>query len=330
MLPSTSLAAVILQYHHVSSETPPITSISVAGFREHMNYLKDNGFNVVPLPQLMKKLQNKQPVDDKTVAITFDDGYDNVYHNARPILKALNWPYTIFVNPTFIDGKYKRHMSWDQLNELAKEKVTIANHTMSHEYMVRTPKGTPPHQWQAKMIKEVEDAEARIHEMTGQNHKYLAYPYGEFNHELQVQMRKLGYIAFGQHSGAVGPYTNMTRVPRFPASGIYANLKTLEVKMNSLPFKIEGLQDANMVIKQNPATLQVYINVDDFNPSQLACFAQNALRATIEWKNKGMFTVVSPEALPEGRSRYNCTAPSQTKPGRFYWFSQPWLNLTEQ
>lgn len=328
LMPWSGFAAVILQYHHVSSETPAITSLSTEQFKTHMNYLKDNEFKVIGLPELMEKIRKKQPIADKTVAITFDDGYDNVYHNARPILKALGWPYTIFVNPTFIDDKYKRHMTWQQLNEVAKEGVTIANHTMSHEYMVRVPKGTPVSVWREKMLKQVEDAEARIKQETGQNHKMLAYPYGEFDHDLQVEMKKRGYIAYGQHSGAVGHYTNLTRVPRFPASGIYANLKTLKTKMASLAFKIEGLENASMVVEQNPPKVTVWLNVEDFYPSQLACFAQNSARATIEWADKeGKFTVVSPEALPQGRSRYNCTAPSKSKPGRFYWFSQPWLNL---
>lgn len=330
-LPLSAFSAVILQYHHVSSETPAITSISPQGFAEHMAFLQDNGFNVVPLPQLMEKIRKKQAIDDKTVAITFDDGYDSVYHNARPILKKLGWPYTIFVNPKFIDGKYSRHISWQQLNEMAKENVTIANHTMAHDYMVRPPKGTPVGTWREKMLAEVEQAELRIKQMTGQNHKMLAYPYGEFDQELQIAMKQHGYTAFGQHSGAVGHYTNLTRIPRFPASGIYANLNTLKDKLYSLPFKIEGLQNANMVIEQNPATLKVWLKADDFNPSQLNCFAQGATHATIKWHNKNsQFSVVSPEPLPEGRSRYNCTAPSKSKPGRFYWFSQPWLNLQAQ
>ena len=70
-----SYAAVILQYHHVSTDTPASTSIAPAQFEKHMQYLKDNGFTVVPLSKIVESVQNKQALADKTVAITFDDAY---------------------------------------------------------------------------------------------------------------------------------------------------------------------------------------------------------------------------------------------------------------
>lgn len=327
LVSNLSYAAVILQYHHVSSETPAITSLSVFDFKKHMDYLKDNQFNVIALPDLMEKVVKKQAIADKTVVITFDDGYDNVYTNARPILKELGWPYTIFVNPKFIDDKYSRHMTWAQLNELIKEGVTIANHTTQHDYMVRPPKGTDIFTWEKQMLADVDKAEARIKAKTGHNYKMLAYPYGEFNQRLQVALKKSGYISLGQHSGAVGHHTNLTRVPRFPASGRYANLKTLKTKINSLPFRVEGLENANMVVNENPPKLTVWLKPNDFHKNNVNCFGANGSRAIINWISDRKFSVVNPESLPKGRSRYNCTAPSISKPGRFFWFSQPWLNM---
>ena len=328
-MPLVAQSAVILQYHHVSSETPAITSLSTEKFNEHMQYLKENSYNVVPLPQLMTQLKNNQPIKDKTVVITFDDGYDNVYHNARPILKALDWPYTIFVNPKFIDDKYKRHMTWQQLNELAKEGATIANHTMDHQYLVRQPAELTKEQWLKSIEKDIKLAELRIKTETGQNHKMIAYPYGEFDLSIKQMLKNTGFTAFGQHSGAINANTDMTRIPRFPASGIYANLQTLKVKLASLPFTILSLKNANPVIAaitQNPPTLTVKLKVKDFTPANLNCFAGSA-HAQVKWVADDQFSVTSPKPLPKERSRYNCTAPSLSKPGRFYWFSQPWVNL---
>ena len=42
-------AAVILQYHHVSETLPAVTSVSASTFTEHLSYLKEHNFNVVPL-----------------------------------------------------------------------------------------------------------------------------------------------------------------------------------------------------------------------------------------------------------------------------------------
>jgi hypothetical protein len=52
-------AAVILQYHHVSSETPPITRVTTATLIRQMNYLKDQHFTVISLTQLLKQLRNR-------------------------------------------------------------------------------------------------------------------------------------------------------------------------------------------------------------------------------------------------------------------------------
>ncbi len=70
-LPQVGTAAVILQYHHVSNDTPASTSISPEQFEAHMQYLADNSFRVVALSEIMNSITKQQPIPDKTVAITF-------------------------------------------------------------------------------------------------------------------------------------------------------------------------------------------------------------------------------------------------------------------
>ena len=55
-----SLAAVILQYHHVSETTPKSTSITPAQFEVHLQYLKDNNFTVVPLSELINSVKKQK------------------------------------------------------------------------------------------------------------------------------------------------------------------------------------------------------------------------------------------------------------------------------
>lgn len=319
-------AAVILQYHHVSSETPALTSVTKETFLQHMHYLKANHFKVIPLPRLIDQLRRRQSPDDKTVVITFDDGYLNVYHNARPILNKLDWPYTIFINPRFVDQGYTQHMSWTQLRRMGNEKATIANHTMDHDYLVRTPEKLSDSQWLQQIEKDILQAERRIAQQTGQSHKMLAYPYGEFTPALEKMLAANGFSGFGQHSGAVGLTTRLTRIPRFPASGIYARLDTLGIKINSLPLAVTALTGADPVIEQNPPTLGIGVDVVDFLPRHVQCFSAGSARATVQWQSDNRFTVIAGGKLPPGRSRYNCTAPSLAQPGRYYWFSQPWIN----
>ena len=124
--------AVILLYHHVSNSTPNVTSVSPDTFREHMQYLAEH-HKVLPLKQVIEALQNKQPLPDKTVVITFDDGYGNIYDNAHPILKEFDYPYTIFVNPSLI-GSVDYQLNWQQVKLMATEHASFANHVKQHNH----------------------------------------------------------------------------------------------------------------------------------------------------------------------------------------------------
>ncbi|HOY24781.1 MAG TPA: polysaccharide deacetylase family protein, partial [Cellvibrio sp.] len=73
---------------------PASTSISPERFIAQMDYLAKNNFNVVPLAELTEKLKRGDALPDKTVAITFDDSYADVYTSAYPILKKRGWPFT--------------------------------------------------------------------------------------------------------------------------------------------------------------------------------------------------------------------------------------------
>ena len=145
-------SAVILQYHHVSETLPAVTSVSAETFTEHLNYLKQHDFNVVPLNELLSALQQGQSLPDKTVAITFDDGYNNNYEQAAPILDKFAYPYTIFVNPKLIDEGKGYVMGWNKLRELAKKGALISNHSAQHDYLHRKLADETPQQWQQLIL----------------------------------------------------------------------------------------------------------------------------------------------------------------------------------
>lgn len=315
-------AAVILQYHHVSETLPRVTSLSENEFSAHLSYLRDNNYNVVPLQHIIEAIKAQKNIPDKTVALTFDDGFINNFTQAAPILKRFSYPYTIFVNPQLIDEGKNYVMTWQQLKALTKQGAFIANHSAKHDYLHVRKEGESLEQWQERIRTDITHSEQRIKQEIGHNFKYIAYPYGEFNRELQALVKELGYVGIGQHSGAVGKYTDLTRVPRFPASGIYAKLETLKTKIASLPFSFEV--NAQSVTSDIKPKLTLTFKEKDFYDSQFNCFI-NGNHANITWINESTVAVQSEEALKKGRSRYNCTAPSKSNPGRFFWLSQPFV-----
>lgn len=318
-------AAVILQYHHVSETLPAVTSVSANTFTKHLSYLKEHNFNVIALNELISAIQQGKTLPEKTVAITFDDGYNNNYEQAAPILEKFGYPYTIFVNPTLIDEGKGYVMGWDKLKELASKGALIANHTAQHDYLHIKLKDESDAQWQARIKQDILRSQQRIKEEIGHDYKYLAYPYGEFNNKLQALVKELGFIGIGQHSGAVNKNANFTRLPRFPASGFYSKLDTLITKLNSRAFSIKTLDYQDSVTSQNPPTLSIEFEMGDFHKSQFACYVSSVGQAKLTWINDTTVKIDSPKALNKGRSRFNCTAPSIEHPGSYYWFSQPWV-----
>src|SRR5690606_33663650 len=198
---ASAQAAVVLQYHHVSSATPASTSVTPELFQQHMDYLAQQKFRIVPLTELIEKLKRGEALPDDTVAITFDDAYESVYSTAYPLLKKRNWPFTIFLNTEPHDQEKKSFATWAQVREMADDGVTIANHSTAHNHLLRLKKGENRAQWRKRITAEILDAEKRIKEKTGQSHKMLAYPYGEYDNQVKALVKKLGFVAFGQQSG---------------------------------------------------------------------------------------------------------------------------------
>ena len=123
---------VILQYHHVATNTPASTSISPEDFKTHLDYLRDNAFNVIPLDQMIESLRLGQQISDKAVAISFDDGYLSIYEEAFPLLQSYGFPFTVFISTQPIDDEQANFLSWQQIQEMSEAGVIIANHMVDH------------------------------------------------------------------------------------------------------------------------------------------------------------------------------------------------------
>lgn len=90
---------LILVYHGVI-ETPDhsvsVGPISTAQFAKHLAYFKEN-FNVVSQSEIFRMYREGHKPARKTIAITFDDGYENNYLNAFPLLKQYGFPSTMYI-----------------------------------------------------------------------------------------------------------------------------------------------------------------------------------------------------------------------------------------
>lgn len=324
---STTPNAAILLYHHVSSSTPASTSISPEAFKSHMEYL-DAHHTVVSLQDVVSAIQHNTTLPENAVAITFDDGYANILDNAHPILADLGFPYIVFINPDEI-GVGPKQLTWEQVIAMHNDGVVFANHTLDHLHMLNGEQAMGERAWLEKVWQNVESAEKKIEDKLDISLKYLAYPFGEYNTALANKLKAEGYIGFGQHSGAVGPSSDMQALPRFPAAGPYANLATLKTKLNSLamPVTQSSHKDPRMTARNLSSPISLTIDSDDVRLTQVNCFfGGDPIETSLE---ENVLTFTLDETLPVGRSRVNCTAPSNAQSGRYYWYSTPFFVADE-
>jgi len=95
---------MILMYHRVLKD-PLVPGIAPEVFAQQLAYLKAN-FRVISVNQLVSEI-NEGFVEPYSVALTFDDGHQDFYTNAWPLLKKYQLPASLYVTTGFVD-----HICW--------------------------------------------------------------------------------------------------------------------------------------------------------------------------------------------------------------------------
>ncbi|HDZ08491.1 polysaccharide deacetylase family protein [Pseudohongiella sp.] len=321
--------AVIAIYHHVSESTPRSTSLTPDELRTQLEYLRDNDFEVWHLDRVLDALQNQEDMPERVAVLTFDDAYESIYTTGLPMLQEFGYPMTLFVSTQPVDDNQSGYLSWDQIREMADAGVIIANHMVTHPHMI----DALPEESEADRLQRMRDellhAQERIREETGQDHKIMAYPYGEFDNALTEMIEELGFVGLAQNSGAVGYHSDFTALPRFPLAGFYADIDTASTKLQSLAFEIKVQEPRSPITdSRRPAvTLQL---AGDFNVSQLGCYAGGE-PLQLDWIDReAVHFTIQPAAgrtFDARRFGYICTAPKRGT-NRYYWFNKFWARPT--
>ncbi|MBF0265402.1 MAG: polysaccharide deacetylase family protein [Gammaproteobacteria bacterium] len=336
--------AVILQYHHISDSTPAITSTSPELFLWQVNYLHEQGYQILPLTKVIDAIQRKQQLPSKSVVLTFDDSYESIYSNAYPILKEKNWPFAIFIDTDGV-GKNKMHLNWQQIREMKANGAEILNHSHSHTHFVRQQSDENKQQWLQRIRKEINLAQSIIKRETGSDDKIIAYPFGEYSLEIIDLIESMGFVGVGQQSGPFGYNMPDSIVPRYPMGAYFGKPASFMQKLNTLPMPLKNYPKVEPVQLQNfnPA-LALDFKLDNEGQkrkllNQFQCYF-GANKTNISWSeidNKALTANVrATNNIPIARSRYNCTLPvkgfnpevtpkEDVNNKTYYWYSQLWI-----
>ncbi|HHW03264.1 MAG TPA: polysaccharide deacetylase family protein [Thermoanaerobacterales bacterium] len=306
----------VLAYHHIIPGQLPkgATSravIPLSEFEAQMKYLYDNGYYTASLKDVEDFIYHKKALPEKTVLITFDDGYESNFVYAFPVLKIYNFRATIFLIGNRIVQKEEPFdpdrlsmLSFRQIKEmLGSGLVEFGSHTFNaHEYIGNKPA-------LLSMDKEqIEEDFIRENELFAKNGLpssiAIAYPYGRFNSVVLEISKKFGLkLGFNLRDGIVrqnsDPYT-LNRIVVPPGTDIQA-YKTLLKDFTQRPPGFKNtiflkIGSRTAYIKGRPSLLDYYPFIQNGSTMVPLRFIAQSLGARVDWipaENK--ITVSTPE-----------------------------------
>jgi len=206
----------VIMYHNIDEHSASSRlSVSPEKFKRQMNFLKNHKYNVVKLEDLAGMLK-KNKLPSKTIAITFDDGYENNYTNAYPVLKKLGLQATIFIIPAMIgtDG----YLNWSQVIEMSESGfIEIGSHTMTHPWLPTQPK--------ENLDPEIRGSKSAIESRLNKESSSFSYPLGGFNKDVREKVIEAGYkIAVATNPGKKYPKHDLFAMKRLRISSTSDNL----------------------------------------------------------------------------------------------------------
>jgi peptidoglycan/xylan/chitin deacetylase (PgdA/CDA1 family) len=249
----------ILSYHSFSWKTSDKMTIRKEDFEAQMNYLKVNGYKVVPLSRVLNLFNGKE-LPKKSVVITIDDGWGSTYRIAYPVLRKYGYPFTLFVQTDLINKAYKT-LDWPKIREMMKtSNITVGCHTKAHRDLSQPKPGESYKKYYASIKRELSAAKRIIFRETGTDPIHLAYPYGRTNQLVVDLAKEVGYsTAYTINRGGNSILTNPLKLNRSMIYGTY-NLEKFASQLNTFEnFDIiNNIADISLLLNQpSESTAQI-------------------------------------------------------------------------
>jgi len=288
----------VIGYHEIISSSQaliPEYAVSPEQFSNQIAWLKNHNYRFVNVDEVLKARREGKKLPQKSVLITFDDGYRSVYDNAFPILKAYQVPAVIALvgswlvpeenqNVDFDHKSIPRNLffSWDQLHEMVNSGlIEIGSHTFGlHDGIPANPQGnmepavtTRIFDSKTQSYENDDHYKNRIYNDLEKNNELLRFhgfksprvmvwPYGSYNHEVEAIALKLGMpISLTLEDG---PNTNAVSLKA---------LRRILVDHSLMPAELEKeINNREKDVTDNDISKKIlYVNLDyiyDKNPEQ--------------------------------------------------------------
>lgn len=174
----------VLMYHHIrvftnKKDGPNYwTSVSPELFTQQMDALKKAGYQTITPSEYLNGQYNKH-----SIIITFDDGNENNYTAALPVLKSNGFKAVFYIISNNIGAP--EYLTKDQLIELSAEGMTIGAHTVSHLDLTKVSEDDA--------VNQIINSKSAIETMVGRSITDFCFPFGGYNDHLTDLVKNAGF-----------------------------------------------------------------------------------------------------------------------------------------
>ncbi len=201
---ATSTGAIkipVMVYHsvraHVSGESAIQDQYDITPelLESELVYLKEHGYTTIQFAQVIGYFDHDTPLPEKPVILSFDDGWENQYTHAFPLLKKYGMTGTFFIYTNPIDHQKKHWMTWKQVVALDQAGMEVAGHSRTHPMLTKitTDQG---------LDKEILGSKQILEQHLGHTITVFAYPFGMRDARVITAVKRAGYLlARTTHAG---------------------------------------------------------------------------------------------------------------------------------
>lgn len=242
----TSSKLIVLTYHNITEDNVNNgSSITLKDFKKHIDYLHKNNYRTIGIDEFLNYYKQKK-FPEKSVMITFDDGYKSFYTMAYPVLKKYGFKAVIFPIVSMTPGLERKlvwnnHLTFHELRLMDKESqiIDIGSHTYDLHYYrddekaaINRRKNENLAEYISRIRKDLRVSRDILELQTDKEIIALAWPYGATNETAKQIASELGFkLLFSLKPGSVTPHTPLNNIPRYSIkSGSLDELKEILVK----------------------------------------------------------------------------------------------------
>jgi len=296
-------AAVILAYHRIDEDIYPGNSLRLERFLEHVREIEHGGYNVMPLPDIIKAMKTGEDLPPKTIAITFEGGYQSAYQRAMPVLLKARLPFTIFYSSYNAERDSGEYIGWRDLKSLARyDFVSIGILPAAYSHF--------RNQSLEENKRYTTNARLEYRKHFGDDPALFAYAFGEYNLDYKNWIKKQGFeAAFGLQSGVAHKKMDFFNIPRFVMTEGFGDIERFRMITSALPIPAYDIEPSGHYIHtENPLFgFSVPENLG-FVLNATQCFISGQGEAETLKIGSNRLEIRPAAPLADEKVRLNCTA----------------------